>query len=346
MRYKLLGKSGLRVSELCLGTMTFGEDWGWGASKDESHQIFDAFVEAGGNFIDTANGYTDGTSEKIVGELIASDRERFVVATKYSFPLQMNDHSGNPNGSGNHRKNMMQSLEGSLKRLNTDYIDLFWLHAWDFMTPVEEVMRTFDDLVRSGKILYIGISDAPAWIVAQANTLAQCYGWTPFVALQVEYSLIQRTPERDLLPMAKAFDLAVTPWSPLGQGVLTGKYNRQNQGNSEEQKRLEQISEKNLAIAEVVSQVAAEIGHSPSQVALAWLCAQPGVMIPIIGARKLSQFQDNLACLDVKLSPEHLQRLNEVSQVELGFPHDFLSNDVIRDRLCGGTFHSIDHHRR
>lgn len=345
MRYKLLGKSGLRVSELCLGTMTFGEDWGWGASKDESHQIFDAFVAAGGNFLDTANGYTDGTSEKIVGELIAPDRERFVVATKYSFPLQMNDRSGNPNGSGNHRKNMMQSLEGSLKRLNTDYIDLFWLHAWDFMTPVEEVMRAFDDMIRQGKILYIGISDAPAWIVSQANTLAQGYGWTPFVALQVEYSLVQRTPERDLLPMAKAFDLAVTPWSPLGGGVLSGKYNR-SQGNSEEQRRLEQVPEQQLAIAETVSQIAAEIGRTASQVALAWLCAQPGVMIPIIGARKLSHVKDNLACLDVTLTPEQLQRLNQASQIELGFPHDFLSNDVIRDRLYGGTFNFIDNHRR
>ena len=171
MRYKLLGKSGLRVSELCLGTMTFGEEWGWGASFDESRQIFDTFVEVGGNFIDTANGYTDGTSEKTVGEFIASDRERFVVATKYSFPLEMNERKGNPNGSGNHRKNMMQSLEGSLKRLGTDYIDLFWLHAWDFTTPIEEVMRSLDDLVRQGKVLYIGISDTPAWIVAQANTL-------------------------------------------------------------------------------------------------------------------------------------------------------------------------------
>jgi aryl-alcohol dehydrogenase-like predicted oxidoreductase len=342
MQYKLLGKSGLRVSELCLGTMTFGEDWGWGASKDESRQIFDAFVQAGGNFIDTANGYTDGSSEKIVGDFIAANRQRFVLATKYSFPLEMNDKAGNPNGSGNHRKNMMQSLEGSLKRLNTDYIDLFWLHAWDFMTPIEEVMRSLDDMVRAGKVLYIGISDTPAWIVSQANTLAQCYGWTPFVALQVEYSLVQRTPERDLLPMAKAFDLAVTPWSPLGGGILTGKYNKPQ---GDEQRRLEQISEKNLAIAEVVSQVASEIGHSPPQVALAWLLAQSGVTIPIIGARKLSQFEDNLACLEVTLAPEQLQRLNEVSQIELGFPHDFLSSDMIHDRLFGGTFDSIKNHR-
>lgn len=348
MRYKLLGKSGLRVSELCLGTMTFGEEWGWGASMDESRQVFDAFVEAGGNFIDTANGYTDGTSEKIVGEFIASDRERFVLATKYSFPLQMGDKAGNPNGSGNHRKNMMQSLEGSLKRLNTDYIDLFWLHAWDFMTPVEEVMRAFDDMVRQGKVLYIGISDTPAWIVAQANTLAQFYGWTPFVALQVEYSLVQRTPERDLLPMAKAFDLAVTPWSPLGGGVLTGKYNQPSDGN--EQGRLATsaagtISERNLEISQVVSEVAQEIGRTPSQVAIAWLRHQSSVIIPIIGARKVSQIKDNLACLDVTLTSEQLQRLNEASQIDLGFPHDFLSSDMIHDRLFGGTFNSIDNHR-
>ncbi|MFN6502096.1 MAG: aldo/keto reductase [Nostoc sp. DedQUE01] len=349
MRYKLLGKSGLRVSELCLGTMTFGEDWGWGASKDESAKVFDAFVEAGGNFIDTANGYTDGSSEKIVGELISKDRERFVVATKYSFPLQMNDKKGDPNGSGNHRKNLIQSLEGSLKRLNTDYIDLFWLHAWDFTTPIEEVLRSLDDVVRQGKVLYVGISDAPAWIVSQANTIAQYQGWTQFVALQIEYSLIQRTPERDLIPMAKAFDLAVTPWSPLGGGVLTGKYNKSAQESGEQGRlanpALGTISEKSLAIAEVVSQVAAEIGHTPSQVALAWLRAQSGVIIPIIGARKLTQFQDNLASLDVTLSPEHLQRLNEVSQIELGFPHDFLHSDMIRERLFGGTFNAIDNHR-
>ncbi|WP_341526846.1 aldo/keto reductase [Nostoc sp. UHCC 0302] len=349
MRYKLLGKSGLRVSELSLGTMTFGEDWGWGASVDESRKIFDTFVEAGGNFIDTANGYTDGSSEKIVGEFIAKERERFVVATKYSFPLRMNEHKSDPNASGNHRKNLIQSLEGSLKRLNTDYIDLFWLHAWDFTTPVEEVLRSLDDVVRQGKVLYIGISDTPAWIIAQANTIAHYQGWTQFVALQIEYSLIQRTPERDLLPLAKAFDLAVTPWSPLGGGVLTGKYNKPPQAGAE-QARLANaaagtISERSLAIAEVVSQVAAEIGHSPSQVALAWLRAQSSVIIPIVGARKLSQFQDNLASLDLTLSPEHLQRLDEVSRIELGFPHDFLANDTIRDRLFGGTFSTIDNHR-
>jgi aryl-alcohol dehydrogenase-like predicted oxidoreductase len=340
MRYKLFGKSGLRVSELCLGTMTFGEDWGWGASEDESRQIFETFVEAGGNFIDTANGYTDGSSEKIVGELIKNDRDRFVVATKYSFPNQMNDKTGNPNAGGNHRKNLIQSLDGSLKRLNTDYVDVLWLHAWDFLTPVEEVMRTFDDMVRQGKVLYIAISDTPAWIVAQANTLAQCNGWTPFVALQVEYSLVQRTPERDLLPMAEAFGMSVTPWSPLAGGVLSGKYNNQN-GNGQSSSRGSKIPDRSLHIAQVVGEIAAETERSSAQVALAWLQSQGHSVIPIIGARKLSQLQDNLACVDLRLSPEQLQRLNEVSQIEMGFPHDFLSNETIRDRLFGGTYAQI-----
>jgi aryl-alcohol dehydrogenase-like predicted oxidoreductase len=345
MQYKLLGKSGLRVSELCLGTMTFGEDWGWGASKDTSRQVFDTFVEAGGNFIDTANGYTDGSSETIVGELVAPDRERFVVATKYSLPNHMSDRSNNPNGSGNHRKNLMQSLEGSLKRLNTEYVDLFWLHAWDFTTPVEEVMRAFDDMVRQGKVLYIGVSDTPAWIVAEANTLARCCGWTPFVALQIEYSLVERTPERDLLPMAKAFDLAVTPWSPLAGGVLSGKYNQSN-GNGQSSSRGLNIPERSLQIAQVVGEIAQELGRSPAQVALAWIRAQSPQMIPILGARKLEQLQDNLKCLEVTLSPEQVQRLNQVSHIELGFPHDFLGSDMIHDQLFGGTYEAIDNPRQ
>lgn len=344
MRYKLLGNSGLRVSELCLGTMTFGEDWGWGSSQDESHQIFTAFVEAGGNFIDTANMYTNGSSEKIVGELIAKDRDRFVVASKYSLPNRMMSDEGNPNGSGNHRKNLIRSLEGSLKRLNTDYIDLLWLHAWDYTTPVEEVMRTLDDVVRQGKVMYIGISDTPAWIVSQANTLAHCHGWASFVALQIEYSLIERTPERDLLPMAQAFGMAVTPWSPLAGGVLTGKYNQDETKKSTS--RGGEIPERSLKIAKVVGQVAEEIGHSPSQVALAWLRAQSSAIIPILGASKLSQFKDNLACIEVNLPPEQLKRLYEVSQIELGFPHSFLESDMIRKILFGGTYDAIDNPRK
>ena len=219
MRYKLLGKSGLRVSELCLGTMTFGEDWGWGSPRDESRKVYDAFLEAGGNFIDTANVYTNGTSERFLGEFMSGHRDRVVLATKYSNAAPGND----PNAAGNHRKSMMQSVEASLKRLKTDYIDLYWLHIWDQITPIEEVMRAFDDLVRQGKILYAGVSDMPAWVVAKANTLAELRGWTPFVGLQIEYSLIERTPERELLPMAADLGLGVTAWSPLAGGMLTGK---------------------------------------------------------------------------------------------------------------------------
>lgn len=223
MRYKLLGRSGLRVSELALGTMTFGTEWGFGVGKDESRRMFDAFAEAGGNFLDTANAYTEGTSEKYVGEFIASDREHWIVATKYTMATRPND----PNFVGNHRKNMIQSVEGSLRRLDTGYIDLYWVHAWDFLTSVEEVMRGLDDLVRQGKVVYVGVSDTPAWVVSRANTLAELRGWSPFVALQIRYSLIDRTAERDLLPMARALDLAVTPWSVVGAGVLSGKYNRE-----------------------------------------------------------------------------------------------------------------------
>jgi aryl-alcohol dehydrogenase-like predicted oxidoreductase len=344
MRYKLLGNSGLRVSELCLGTMTFGEDWGWGAPKDTSQQIFDTFVAAGGNFIDTANLYTNGSSEKIVGELIAVDRDRFVVASKYSLSGKWHDGDKNPNSSGNHRKNLMRSLEGSLKRLNTDYLDLLWLHAWDFTTPVEEVMQAFNDLVRQGKVLYIGISDTPAWLVSQANTLARCNGWTQFIALQIEYSLIERTPERDLLPMAQAFDLAVTPWSPLAGGVLSGKYS-QSKGDGQSTSRGQAIPDRSLQIAHVVGEIAQELGRSSAQIALAWIRAQGAQMIPILGARQLEQLQDNLKCLEVTLSPEQLQKLNQVSQIELGFPHDFLHSDTIHANLFGGMYDLIDQRR-
>ncbi len=345
MQYKLLGKSGLRVSEICLGTMTFGEDWGWGSSKKESKKIYDAFREAGGNFIDTANVYTNGTSEKFIGEFIASERETIVLATKYTNGLGDN----NPNGGGNQRKNMVQSVEASLKRLNTDYIDVLWLHAWDFMTPATEVMRAFDDLVRAGKVLYIGISDAPAWVVSQCNTLAELRGWTQFIGLQIEYSLIQRTPERELLPMARTLDIGVTAWSPLASGWLTGKYTDNNA--TVEERRLDNEmmegfvarSDRNLAIAKEVDQVAEQTGKSSSQVALSWLLSK-GV-IPIIGARKVHHIEDNLQSLDVKLSAEQIQQLEQVSQIELGFPHDFFKADMVRNFVYNGTFDKIYNHR-
>jgi aryl-alcohol dehydrogenase-like predicted oxidoreductase len=345
MRYKLLGKSGLRVSELCLGTMTFGEDWGWGASFDESKAIYEAFRSQGGNFIDTANIYTNGTSEKYLGELIASEREAIVVATKYSNGTPSSD----PNGAGNHRKRMVQSVEGSLKRLNTDYIDLLWVHSWDFTTPPEEVMRAFDDLVRAGKILYIGVSDAPAWVVAQCNTIADLRGWTPFIGLQIEYSLIQRTPERELLPMARTLDIGITAWAPLANGWLTGKYT-QNSG-SEEPKRLDnegmsafvQQSDRNHSIARAVDQVAQQSGCSSAQVALSWLLHQG--TIPIVGARKASQVKDNLDCVNISLSAEQLAHLDQVSQIELGFPHDFFNQQMPQQFIFGGQFAAIDNHR-
>jgi len=350
MRYKLLGTSGLRVSELCLGTMTFGETWGWGASKEESRSIFETFVGAGGNFFDTANNYTEGESEKILGEFIAAERERFVVATKYTCSTRQDD----PNAAGNQRKNMVQALEASLKRLGTEYIDLYMVHAWDFLTPVEEVMRALDDQVRAGKVLYLGITDVPAWIVAQANTLVERYGWSPFLALSVQYNLIERTPERELLPMAEAFDLGVTVWSPLAGGILSGKYTRENAqsgavkgpsepGRLDTQQRTSILTERNHAIARVVQQVADEMGCTPSQVALAWIRAQSPALIPIIAARKVSQIKDNLACLDITLSPERLRRLDEVSRVSLGFPLDFLVE--ARSLVYGNKFEAIDSDR-
>jgi aryl-alcohol dehydrogenase-like predicted oxidoreductase len=346
MRYKLFGRTGLRVSELCLGTMTFGEEWGWGASREESRRIFDAFAEAGGNFIDTANLYTGGTSEKFTGEFLKGHRERFVLATKYTLCMTPDD----PNAGGNHRKNLVQSLEASLKRLGTDYIDLYWVHACDFMTPVEEMMRALDDAVRAGKVLYVGISDAPAWIVSRANTLADLNGWSPFAGLQIQYSLADRTPERDLLPMAKALDIAVTPWGVLGGGVLSGKYKSPKDRPAgaryakDEAWAEANVTDRNLRIAETAGAVARETGRTPSQVALAWVRQQRyGVIVPILGAKTLAQLKDNLGCLDLTLEPSVMARLDAASRVELGFPHDFLVR--ARPYVFGKTFPLIDNHR-
>jgi aryl-alcohol dehydrogenase-like predicted oxidoreductase len=343
MRYKLLGNSGLRVSELCLGTMTFGEDWGWGASPEESRKVYDTFLEAGGNFIDTANVYTNGTSERLLGEFMHGQRERIVLATKYTNAAPGTD----PNAAGNQRKSMVQALEASLKRLKTDYIDLYWLHIWDQITPIEEVMRAFDDLVRQGKILYAGVSDMPAWVVAQANTLADLRGWTPFVGLQVEYSLIERTPERELLPMAAGLGLGVTAWSPLARGVLTGKQLEAGGAKDSRQSHpgmkqfMASDARKEAIVREVVA-LARECGHSPAQVALAWLRQRATPVIPIIGARKLAQVKDNLACVDIRLEPAFLQRLDAVSRIEMGFPHDIFANEMARSLSFGGMRDRID----
>jgi aryl-alcohol dehydrogenase-like predicted oxidoreductase len=333
MRYKLLGKSGLRVSELCLGTMTFGDDWGWGAPKDESRKVFDLFVEAGGNFIDTANNYTEGTSEKFIGEFIKANRDHFVIATKYT----LTEYATDPNFGGNHRKNMRRSVEGSLKRLDTDHIDLLWLHMWDGMTPVEEVMRALDDLVRAGKVLYVGISDTPAWVVSQANTLADLRGWSRFVAYQGVYSLATRAPERDILPMTQAMEMAFLPWGILEGGEITGKYNTP----SEEPKRSKDTSERIKKIASVLLELAEETGHTASQIAINWVRQRPYSVIPILGARTEKQLQDNLGCLDFELTKEQIQRLEGASPIDLGFPHSFLGSDHVRGLIFGKTFPQI-----
>jgi aryl-alcohol dehydrogenase-like predicted oxidoreductase len=340
MRYRLLGNTGLRVSELCLGTMTFGER-GWGTPQQESRAIYDRFREAGGNFIDTANVYTAGTSEKFLGEFIEGHRQEIVLATKYTNSWPGRD----PNAAGNHRKSMMQAVEASLERLRTDYIDLYLLHIWDQMTPIEEVMRGFDDLVRQGKILYAGVSDMPAWLVSRANTLAELRGWSPFINLQIEYSLIQRTVERDLLPMARALGIGATAWSPLAGGQLTGKYKQglPAAGDSRYASPMMQHrysdDERRKAIIDAVTQVAGETGRSPAQVAIAWVLSQN--VIPIIGARRLEQFEDNLAAVTLTLTAEQLWKLHEVSKVELGFPHDMVNSEFVRSLTTAGLYASI-----
>lgn len=345
--YRLLGRSGLRVSPLSLGTMTFGSDWGWGADDADARRLFDIYVDAGGNFIDTANLYTDGSAETLLGRFAAGRRDRLVIASKYT----LNPFPGDPNGGGNHRKNLMQSVEASLKRLGTDYLDLLYLHIWDGTTPVDEVMRGFDDLVRAGKIVYAGISDTPAWQVARMQTLAELRGWAPLIALQIEYSLAQRTVERDLVPMARELGLGVHAWSPLAMGILTGKYAAADLQASRERAvsstpggirrdaayAHDMLNERTLAIGEAVKAIASEAGHSPAQVALAWLLQRPGAPIPIIGARTPQQLQDNLGALAVALDPAQLQRLDAISAVELGFPHDFMRSPIPQQLVSGGT---------
>src|SRR5918999_3652398 len=337
MRYKLLGRSGLRVSEVALGTMTFGDAWGWGAPKEESRRMFEAFLDAGGNFVDTACNYTDGQSEELVGEFVRADRDRIVLATKYTLTARRDD----PNAGGNSRKSMVRTLEGSLRRLGTDYVDLLWLHMWDGMTPVEEVVRALDDLVSVGKVLYVGLSDTPAWVVSQAETLADVRGWSRVVAVQAPYSLADRDVERDLLPMASALDLAFTPWGTLEGGALTGKY----LSDSDEERRYSRAGERVNELAREVVAVAEELGATPSQVAVAWVRAQPWLTVPIIGARSESQLRDNLGALDLELPAEAVERLSAASGFDVGFPRSFLESDHVRGLIFGDTFELIDDHR-
>jgi aryl-alcohol dehydrogenase-like predicted oxidoreductase len=326
--YRLLGNSGLWVSPLALGTMTFG----WGADQDEARAIFDAYVGRGGNFVDTANGYANGSAEEMVGEFARSRREELVIATKYSMPMR----PGDPNSGGNSRKSMVRSIEDSLSRLRTDYIDLLYLHIWDGTTPVDEVLRAMDDLVRAGKVLYVGISDIPAWQVSRMQTIAQLRGWAPLVALQIPYNLVERTVERDLIPMAVTMGLGVVVWSPLAGGVLTGKYGRSDletgsgPGVGGQPSRRDLVvgngflTARGLDIAEVVRAVAAEIGAAPSRVALAWTLLNPAVVASIVGARTLAQLNDNLGALEVALDSKQQARLAEATVIDLGFPHESL----------------------
>lgn len=332
MKYRLLGRTGLRVSDLCLGTMSFGTQWGFGADEATSHAVLDAYREAGGNFLDTANKYHGGETEEFVGRWLEGKRHPMVVATKYTLAMDHED----VNTGGSHRKNLVRSVEKSLERLRTDYIDLLWVHCHDTYTPYEETMRALDDLVRSGKVLYVGVSDTPAWIVSASQVLAELRGWASYAGLQIEYSLLERTPERDLLPMAKHYGMSVLAWGPLGAGVLTGKYTRGGDNDSLRTKANEsrgRTSERALAIARAVDEVADELGVSSAKVATAWVAAQGYGMIPIVGARRVDQITDTLGASDVELGAAQLEKLDDVSRVKLGFPHEFLRADGVLDLI-------------
>jgi aryl-alcohol dehydrogenase-like predicted oxidoreductase len=342
--YITLGRSGLRVSPLCLGTMTFGTEWGWGAEENVSRSLFDRYIEAGGNFIDTADGYTNGKSEELVGKFISEGglRDRLALATKFTFNVE----AGNPNAGGNGRKNIYRALEGSLRRLRTDYIDLYWLHAWDTVTPVEEVVSTLNDLVRAGKIRYYGFSDTPAWYLSRAATLAEKEGKERLIALQLEYSLVERNIEREHIPAAQELGLGICPWSPLASGFLTGKYKRegrdaQGEGRLEKTKdsgnpTLLRFNERNWKILDGLLEVARQVNRPPAQIALNWVATQPGVTSTILGASKLSQLEDNLSAIEFNLDHELRKRLDEVSALPSIHPYMFFE-PFIQGMIHGGT---------
>lgn len=341
--YRLLGRSGLRVSPLSLGAMTFGDAWGWGADKQAARRIFDTYLDAGGNMVDTANIYTDGQSEQYLGEFIRGRREHVVIATKYSGTRD----PANPNAGGTNRKSLVGSVEASLRHLQTDHLDLLYVHAWDGLTCGDEIIAALADLVSAGKVLYLGISDTPAWQVARMQTIAELRGWAPLVALQVEYSLIERTTERDLIPMAAELGLAVVPWAPLGGGVLTGKYtaadldapptDRPGGTRRDYVMANRTLNERGLAIAATVVEVADDLGVRPAQVALAWTLQNPAVVSSLVGARTPEQLQENLFALHITLDDEHLRRLDEASAIDPGFPHEFLTRPMARGVVHGHT---------
>ncbi|MDQ3662395.1 MAG: aldo/keto reductase [Actinomycetota bacterium] len=336
MRYRLLGQTGLRVSELFLGAMSFGEHEGGGAPPDECRRMLDLYADAGGNVIDTANVYRAGKSESILGELLEGRRDRFVVATKYTLSRDGSD----PNAAGNHRKSLTLSLEKSLRQLRTEYIDLYWVHLWDRHTPAEETMRALDDAVRAGKVLYVGISDAPAWVVSRANTLAEWRGWTPFAGLQVPYNLLNRDVERELLPMAEALGMTVAAWSPLAHGVLSGKFTRpRTKANAHLASG--SLGAREQTAAQAVQEVGDEVGATAAQVAIAWTKARSRAVHPILGASTAEQLEDNLGALDVTLPEDAIDRLDAAVEFTVGFPSDFIGDTSpwvfgeVADRLDG-----------
>jgi len=333
LRYHLLGRSGLRVSELALGTMTFGPDWGWGADLDECRRILDRFVEVGGNFVDTASNYTDGSSESFVGELVEGRRDRFVLATKYTLSLDPHD----PNAGGNQRKSLVRALEQSLRRLRTDYVDLMYVHMRDHLTPIDEVVRALDDQVRLGKVLHVGVSDSPAWLVAQANTLADLRGWSPFVALQVPYSASGRSPERELFPMAASLGLAVVAWGVLGAGILTGKPTEERRWPEDA------VSDRAQRVLAALEAVARERGRTPAQVAIAWVRQRPAppTVIPLVAATREAQIVENLAAAALELEADELATIDDAGTPELGFPRDFLESEGVRGLIYGETYDRI-----
>jgi len=342
--YVTLGRSGLKVSSLCLGTMTFGEDWGWGSSEKAAKEIFNAYVEKGGNFLDTADGYTNGKSEELTGKFIKERkvRDKIVLATKFTF----NQAPGDPNAGGNGRKNIYRALEGSLKRLGTDYIDLYWLHTWDTLTPVEEVLLTLNDLVTEGKIRYFGLSDVPAWYLAKMQTTADLRVMHRVSALQLEYSLIERNIEREHIPAAKEFGMGICPWSPLASGLLTGKYKRDFKGDEGRLSVMKDkghpgfdklFTDRNWRIAEVVNEVAKEIGKTPAQVALNWVVNRPGVTSTIIGATKLTQLNDNFASLEFALPEECITKLDLASSLDHTIHPYLFFTEGMQNMVTGGV---------
>ncbi|RCV53383.1 aldo/keto reductase [Marinitenerispora sediminis] len=332
MRYRLLGPTGLRVSELFLGAMGFDD-------VAESRRVLDAYADAGGNVIDTASAY--GRSEELLGTLLDGRRDRFVLGSKYTLSRDVSDL----NAAGNHRKNLVRSLEQSLRRLRTDYLDVYWVHVWDRHTPVEETMRALDDQVRAGKVLYVGISDAPAWVVARANTLAQWRDWSPFAAVQVPYNLLRRDVERELLPMAEAFGLTVATWGPLAGGVLSGKYSRGGPPGAGARIAPESVTEHQHAVARAVAEVAGELGATAAQVAIAWTRAQSPAVAPIIGARGVEQLRDNLGAADLVLPGEAVERLGTAAAFEAGFPSDFVAQCDAAPMVYGEAVARVDGRR-